>query len=149
MDASKWSGGACCAPVARELVPASGLFFSDRWRFEAPLSLGVRTLAPREMLVTVCKEKGEDAARLHERIMNGRTDQDVDELQRIATILDPASVIPLIPALAGRSFDAHRRVLFSSPWSRQERITCYKGAASVGFVGGHCGLQKGAFVHVH
>ena len=37
-------GGACYAPVARELVPASGRF-TERWRFKAPLSLDVRTLA--------------------------------------------------------------------------------------------------------
>ena len=66
------------------------------------------------------------------------TDQDVDELQRIATILNPASVIPLIPAPAGRLFDAHWRVFHSSPRSRKEHITVLEARAldqSVSVVG--------------
>ena len=70
-------------PLWRELVSASGRF-SERWRFTAPLSFGVRTLARREIVDTVCQEEGEDAARsVCERIMDGH----------IATILNPASVI--------------------------------------------------------
>ena len=61
--------------------------------------------------------------------MSGRTDKEVDELQRVATILNPASVIPLIPAPAGRVFDAHGRVLFSSPWSRKEHTTVLEACA--------------------
>ena len=81
-------GGACYARVTRELIDTSGRFSG---RFKTPLSLGVRTLARREIVDTVCQEKGEDAARsVHERAMKGRTDQDVDELQRIATILNPS-----------------------------------------------------------
>ena len=127
--ASEWRGGACHTPVSRELVSASGRF-SERWRFKAPLSTGVRILARHEFVDTVHPEKGEDAARsVHEPIMNERTDQYLDELQCAATILNPASVIPLIPALAGRVFDAHWRVLFLSPWSRMEHITVLEARA--------------------
>ena len=128
VDPSEWRGGACCAPVARELTAASGRF-SERWRFK-PLSVGLRTLARREIVDTFCEEKGEDAARsVHERIMNGHADKDVDKLQRTVTVLNPASVIPLIPAPAGRLFNAHWRVLFSSPWSRKEHITVLEARA--------------------
>ena len=121
VDASEWCGEACYAPDAREFIDASGRF-SERLRFEA--------IARREIVVTVCQEKGEDAARsVHERIMNGRVDEDVDELQRIVTILNPASVIPLIPAPAGCLFDAHWRVLFLSPWSRTEHFTVLEARA--------------------
>ena len=56
VDASEGGGGACYALVARELVAASGRF-SERWRLKALLSLGVRTLALREIVDTTCKEK--------------------------------------------------------------------------------------------
>ena len=76
----------------------------------------MRTFVRRKIVDTVCQEKGEDATQsLHKRIMNGCTDQFVDELQRCATILNPVSVIPPISVPAGRLFDAHWRVLFSSP----------------------------------
>ena len=75
----------------------------------------MRTCVRREIVDTVCQERGEDAAQsAHKRIMNGRTDKTVDELQRCATILNPASVIPLMSVPAGRLFDALWRVLFSS-----------------------------------
>ena len=43
----------------------------------------------------------------------------------------PASVIPLVPAPAGRLFDAHWRVLFSTLWSRKEHITFLEARALV------------------
>ena len=116
-----WRNEACA--VARELIAASGRF-SERWRFKTHLSLSVRTFARREIVDAVCQEKGEDAARsVHWRIMNGRTDKDVDELQRIATILNPASVIPLTPAPAGRLFDAHWRVSSRHRGHAKDHIT--------------------------
>ena len=90
----------------------------------ASVCLHVRTLARREIVDTVCQVKGEDAARtVHERIMNGSTDEDVDEHQHIATSINTASVVPLVPAPAGRLFDARWRDAFSTPWSRKEHTT--------------------------
>ena len=59
--------------------------------------------------------------------MNGRTGQDVDELQRIANILNPASVIPLVLAPVGRLFDAQRRVTraWELGWPQHWRGPCH------------------------
>ena len=65
--------------------------------------------------------------------MNGRTDEDVDELQPVAAIVNPAS-IPLVPAPAGRLFDTRWRVLFSTPWSRKQRVTVLEARALVQLV---------------
>ena len=55
-DASGWRGRAWYAPVARELVSASGRF-SEGWRLKLVPSLGVRTLARHEVVDTACQEK--------------------------------------------------------------------------------------------
>ena len=68
--------------------------------------------------------KGEYAARsVHERIMNERTDKDVDELQRIASILNPASVTPSLTCSCW-SF-----VRCTLAWSRKEHITVLEARA--------------------
>ena len=134
VDGTERRRGALHAPVACELIAAPGRC-SERWRFKAPFSLGVRTLARREIVDTVCREKGEDAARtVYERTLNGRTDEDVDELQRVAAIVNPAFVIPLVPAPAARLFEARWRVLFSTPWSRKEYISVWEARVLVQFV---------------
>ena len=105
VDASEWRGGACNAPASFSLYHVVSLNDCGSKRLSAWVC---EPFARREIMDTVCQGKGEDAARaVHERIRNGCSDNDVHERQRIATILYPASVIPLIPAPAGRQFDAH------------------------------------------
>ena len=114
--------------------------------------MGANPLLIVKLWTPFARKQGEDATRyVHERILNGRIDKDVDELQRIDTNLNPASVILLIPAPAGRLFDAHWRDLFSSRGSRKEQChwltgswVCYTGADFVEIVRGHSGLFKGA-----
>ena len=88
-------------------------------------------------LETPCaRKKSEDAARtVHERIMNGRTDKDVDELRRISTIINPASVILLISAPAGLLFDAHWRSRHRGTHQESVRTCCCVD---------HCKWQKEA-----
>ena len=98
--------------MAHELVSASG-----------------RPLPVVKLCTLFAREK---AKMPHElcTIMNAPIDKDVDELQRVAAVLYPALVIPLILAPAGRLFDAHWRVLFSFPRSRKELGPSWKPVLS-------------------
>ena len=72
----------------------------------------LRNLARHEIVDTVSQRKDEDATRsVDKRIIKGRTGQDVDELHRVATFLNP-SVIPLVLAPVCRLFNALWRILF-------------------------------------